>query len=74
MKFEKFDDETGESYTWTQNESLHDLQKPERIEEIKNDQKRRQALINNKTNLPLSNVFGKSENDGSDDGCLICHL
>lgn len=74
IEFEKYDEETGESYTWSQNESLLDLQKPERIEEIKTEHELRQASKKKKKNLSLGDVFGGIENDGSDEGCLICHL
>jgi hypothetical protein len=74
MKYEKFDEATGESYTWSQNESLLDLQKPERVEEIKAEQKRKETTSKKRINLSLSDVFGSQENDGGDEGCLICHL
>ena len=74
MNFEKHNDETDESYTWSQNESLQELQKPERLEEIKVENKRRETLARKKSNLSLSDVFSSSENDGGDEGCLICHL
>lgn len=74
MNFEKHNEETSENYTWSQNESLQDLQNPERIEEIKAEQKRRESITKKKTNLSLTDVFNSNENDGGDEGCLICHL
>jgi hypothetical protein len=35
MAYEKFDPDTGQQYTWSQGESLADLAKPERIQQIK---------------------------------------
>ena len=76
IQFEKIDPETGESYTWSQNESLQELMKPERIEAIKAENEARLAKTQRKANLSLGDVFGLSSdnNDGGDEGCLICHL
>lgn len=74
MNFEKHNEETNENYTWSQNESLKDLQNPERIEGIKAEQKRRECKTKKKTNLSLTDVFNSYENEGRDEGCLICHL
>jgi hypothetical protein len=74
MNFEKHNEDTGESFTWSQNESLHELKKPDRIEAIKEDQVRRQDIVKKKTNLSLSDIFNESETEGGDEGCLICHL
>jgi len=74
MNFEKYNPETGESYTWSQNESLSDLQKPERIESIKYESTKKKSEAKNKTNLTLSEIFNSSEEDQGDEGCLICHL
>lgn len=69
-KYEKLNAETGERYTWAQNESLEELERPERIAQIKiNLEKRKQA---NQT----SNGFKLIDliDDEDDDSCLICHL
>lgn len=74
--FEKTDPETGESFTWTQGESLQQLSKPERIAEIKKEYEER--LINatatkSVSDAPLMDVFSDSEEE-SNGSCLICHL
>jgi len=74
MKFEKIDNTTGESYTWSQNESLVELKQPERKEAIKAEHKARQAKVQRRINLSLSAVFKPSDDEGGDEGCLICHL
>lgn len=72
--YERQDPETGEKYTWSQNESLEDIRQPERIEQIKLDFAKRQQFLKDKwnKNLSLLDVFG--DNKSSDDGCLVCHL
>jgi len=74
MDFEKYNEVTGESFTWSQNESLLELMKPERIKEINEVQDKKQNFSRKKTNLTLNDVFFASEIDGGDEGCLICHL
>lgn len=74
MNFEKYNQETGESFTWSQTESLRDLQKPERVESIKNESTNKKSVTKTKTNLTLSEIFYASEEDRGDEGCLICHL
>lgn len=75
IAYEREDNDTGEKYTWSQNESLKELKDPNRISEIKTEHEKRQSQISKKTNLTLGEVFKSSydDNDG-DDGCLICHL
>lgn len=74
MKFEKINPETGERFTWAQNESLEELKNPDRIAEIKAEHEKRQALVSKKINLTLGDVFSSSYEDEGDEGCLICHL
>ena len=73
-QFEKTDPNTHERYTWSQNESLVELQNPERLEKIKFEH---QKLRNQKreTNLTLNQLFNSSQvDDDGGEGCLICHL
>ena len=76
-QMEKVDAETGESYTWSQRESLQELRDPQRAEQIRADHQRwltQQAKLP-KANLALSDVFGFSADEmGETDSCLICHL
>lgn len=74
ITYEREDQQTGEKYTWSQNESLQELSQPDRVASIKKDTIRQQQLSKEKakTNLNLVQVFSSDNTD--DDGCLICHL
>lgn len=73
-KYEKIGKENIESYTWSQNESLSELQKPERVKQIKQEAAKKQEEISKryKNNQTLSQIFSIQESET--DGCLICHL
>jgi hypothetical protein len=74
MKYERKETETGERYTWSSRESLAELQKPERIIQIKEENARRQEASKQKhqANQTLTQIF--SNNEIENEGCLICHL
>lgn len=65
-----------EGYTWSQGESLRELERPERAQEIlRKDALRRERLARRRKPQTLSEVFGMTEpDDGDDSGCLVCHL
>jgi len=74
--YEKIDPETGERYTWSQSESLVDLERPERVQEIKRNHAKvlakEQAV---QPNRPLVEILAEAHDDEDDgQGCLICHL
>jgi len=72
-KYEKTNSSNGERYTWSMNESLDELENPERVKNIKKEYEERTKLLgNNGNNLLLRNIFNQ-ENE-NDEGCLICHL
>lgn len=73
--------EHGSPFTWSKGESLWDLEKPERIAEIKVEYETRRARL--RRNIPVNplrpvkacledidDVYGEDEGGGS---CLICH-
>ena len=76
--------ETGTRFTWSQNEPLTDLEKPERMLQIKNDfdARMKRELANRKVNplrvqnleelanLDLDDLFMEDEGGGA---CLVCH-
>lgn len=75
--YEKFDQESGERFTWSDVESLEELSKPERIEQIKHrTSEREKRLKNNRPNVTLLEQFFDELRDLEDDevGCNICHL
>jgi 3'-phosphoadenosine 5'-phosphosulfate sulfotransferase (PAPS reductase)/FAD synthetase len=74
-KYEKIYEETGERYTWNQKESLEELARPARVQEIK---ERHQSEIEKKqkrrVNLPLIEVLNEVLEDEDDDQpCFFCH-
>lgn len=75
-RFEKESPDTEERYTWTQRESLKELMQPDRITLIEAEYNRRLALPDRpKPGQTLTEVFRKlTEEEGSEDTCLICHL
>ena len=77
-EYEKFDEDTGERFTWDDTESLEELESPERVEEIKeNAQDRRERLKQEMSDRSLMDVFFEDEvREMEDDsrGCNICHL
>ena len=73
--------ETGTRFTWSQNEPLTELEKPERMQQIKTDfeaRKQRELAnrkinplrISNSENLDLDDLYLDDEGGGA---CLVCH-
>lgn len=75
-RYEKIDEENGVRYTWSQNESLSELETPERVAEIK--RKQRDAMSNARRQAPSEKLFQIFSNalDEEDDSepCMICNL
>lgn len=65
-----------EGYTWSQTESLSDLERPERTKEIlEREQERKSRLAARRKPQTLSQAFGYEElPEDEESGCLICHL
>jgi 3'-phosphoadenosine 5'-phosphosulfate sulfotransferase (PAPS reductase)/FAD synthetase len=74
--YEKFDPETGRRYTWAQSESLEELAKPERAEEIRRKHlKVLNAEQSARPDRPLSEVLADVHDlEDDEEPCLICHL
>ncbi len=74
--YEKFNEDTGERFTWSQGESLPELSEAERIKQIKeNYRKAMEQAKASQPNRPLLEIFGTVLDDEDDDEpCLICHL
>jgi hypothetical protein len=68
---------TGEPFYWCGDEPLVELEKPERVEEIKRKwaESQQRAKAASKKRL-LIHILGEADEDegGDKDGCLICHL
>ncbi|WP_143068410.1 phosphoadenosine phosphosulfate reductase [Deinococcus reticulitermitis] len=69
--FEKRDEVTGETYTWNSRESLRDLARPERVQQIKEENQRRQNWAGK---TPVDDKLIRILEDEEDEGCLICQL
>ena len=68
----------GDPFYWSGNESLAELEKPERTEEIKRnwEKSQRKAKESPSGSKLLLHILGEADEDadGEKDGCLICHL
>jgi 3'-phosphoadenosine 5'-phosphosulfate sulfotransferase (PAPS reductase)/FAD synthetase len=78
-KYERVYEKTGNFFTWTQGESLEELERPERMEAIIEEAERQKQLeIQNRENLTLfqvfSEVFDPKEDDEDEQACLICKV
>jgi hypothetical protein len=71
--YEKADAE--ERYTWTQRESLQELSRPERVQEIKEQHvKAMESKQRRRINLPLVEVLAEVlEDEDDDEPCFFCH-
>ena len=65
-----------EGYTWAEQESLSDLEQPERREEIlERERVRRERLAARRRPKTLAQAYGFEDPDEEEGpGCLICHL
>jgi len=74
--YEKEDPESGRRYTWSQRESLDELEQPERLAEIK--EKHEKAMKENAATMKgqrLYQILGTTLDEEDDtEPCLICHL
>jgi 3'-phosphoadenosine 5'-phosphosulfate sulfotransferase (PAPS reductase)/FAD synthetase len=76
-RYEKTSEMHGSPFTWSENESLEELSRPERIEQIKLDYEKRlerlkkqhqgNPLRPNKTEIDIDDLYGQSKI------CLACH-
>jgi len=76
MSYEKIDKQ-GVNYTWNQDESLSDLIKPERIEQINSEYTKRKLRMKERfqANCKLSNIWNiHNEIEETEEACIICHL
>lgn len=73
--YEKINEETGESFTWIEGESLQELSRPERIREIKEQaEAKKNKNKTNYSNQSLKTIFESGEDDEGETPCLMCHL
>ena len=68
---------SGNTFTWSERESLAELEQPARIQAIKDEFTRRQAARKTSgANLTLAEIYSRrqSQDDVESDACLICTL
>jgi 3'-phosphoadenosine 5'-phosphosulfate sulfotransferase (PAPS reductase)/FAD synthetase len=71
-EYEKFNQATGERYTWSERESLDELSRPERVVEIKAKHVKVQALPPKSTKL--LHILDQPEDDDDNLPCSFCHV
>ncbi len=76
MSYEKIDPESGERFTWADNESLEELSRPERVAQIKTEHKERIERRPNKAKGLLIDIFAEmaDEEDEENRACFICSV
>lgn len=73
--YEKPYEGSGNTFTWSERESLADLEKPERMQAIKDEHRRRaEARELRGDNLTLAEVHRRAEEPDDNEACLICTL
>ncbi len=75
-KYEKPNRTNGNVFYWCEDESLADLEKPERMAEIEERwNKQQERLKSQKKNVPLISTLGGAEHNASQErACMICQL
>lgn len=78
-KYERVYEKTGNFFTWSEGESLQELERPERMEEIVREAERQKSLeAQSRENLTLFEVFsqmyGPKEEDEDEQACFICKI
>jgi 3'-phosphoadenosine 5'-phosphosulfate sulfotransferase (PAPS reductase)/FAD synthetase len=78
--YEKPYEKTGNFFTWSQGESLFEMEQPARVEQIKREHVIRiERKLARKENATLKEVFdeadrGEEPEEDDDQGCLVCQL
>jgi Phosphoadenosine phosphosulfate reductase family len=78
--YEKPYEKTGNFFTWSQGESLTEMEQPERVEQIKREHVIRiERKVARKENATLREVFAEADRaeepeEDDDQGCLVCQL
>lgn len=79
-EYERPYEKTGNFFTWSQGESLEQMEKPERVDQIKREHVIRiERLKSRKENTTLLEIFSDAEvagdvDEDDDQGCLVCQL
>ncbi len=75
QSYEKIDPDTGERFTWMQDESLEELCRPERVAAIKKEYEKRMRREAQKfaSNQRLCDMWD-GDAEGQELACLVCHI
>ncbi|NOT01203.1 MAG: phosphoadenosine phosphosulfate reductase family protein [Phycisphaerales bacterium] len=72
-QYEKTDQDTGQRYTWSERESLAELEQPARVEEI-NTKFARQTISVGAKSKALVDILDDSDDDDENLPCSFCHV
>jgi 3'-phosphoadenosine 5'-phosphosulfate sulfotransferase (PAPS reductase)/FAD synthetase len=73
-RYEKIDPETNQRYTWSERESLAELARPERVEEIKAKLTRLTVSAVSQKSKALVHVLDDPDDDDESLPCSFCHV
>ena len=79
-EYERPYEKTGNFFTWSQGESLSEMERPERVEQIKREHVIRfERMKSRKENSTLLDIFANADSaeepdEDDDQGCLVCQL
>lgn len=73
-EYEKIDPETGQRYTWSERESLAELERPDRVAEIKGKMTRLTVSVAHPKSKALVDVLDDSLDDDDNLPCSFCHI
>ncbi len=73
-KYEYANQKNGNAFYWSGDESLSELEKPERMEEIKQNWERNRERDRKASPKLVHILGGMEEEEEEQEGCLICHL
>jgi 3'-phosphoadenosine 5'-phosphosulfate sulfotransferase (PAPS reductase)/FAD synthetase len=73
-EYEYANKKNGNAFYWNGNESLEELEKPERVEQIKQNWEKSRERDRKNSNSLIHILGGLEEEEEEKEGCLICHL
>jgi 3'-phosphoadenosine 5'-phosphosulfate sulfotransferase (PAPS reductase)/FAD synthetase len=73
-KYEYANKVNGNAFYWSGQEPLEELEKPERMEQIKRNWEKSQERDRKSSNSLIHILGGLEEEEEEQEGCLICHL
>ncbi len=74
MRYEKYNQKTGERYTWLQGETLAEFARPERVAQVKANYEKRLTQKTFKSHAFLRETYEEFLDEESQGMCMICQL